>query len=160
MRRWIAAGGVALLAGSPGTGRATQGDADAWLDHFQLFNECRPMCLLVERLSGDEADIGLTEARIQTMAEVRLRSARLYDESSRSPYLYVQVTVVGRAFNFGINFKKMLYDPTTDRRSSAMTWDLGATGTHGGDAGYVLQTLSEFVDTFVVEYLRVNEAAC
>ena len=41
-----------------------------------------------------------------------------------------------------------------------MTWDLGATGTHGGDAGYVLQTLSEFVDTFVVEYLRVNEAAC
>ena len=104
MRRWIAAGGVALLAGSPGTGRATQGfDADAWLDHFQLFNECRPMCLLVERLSGDEADIGLTEARIQTMAEVRLRSARLYDESSRSlqDYLYVQVTVVGRAFNFG-----------------------------------------------------------
>ena len=94
------------------------------------------------------------------MAEARLRSARLYDGSSRSPYLYVRVTVVGRAFNFGINFKKMLYDPTTDRRSSATTWDLGATGTQGGDAGDVLQTLSEFVDTFVVEYLRVNEAAC
>lgn len=151
---------VALLVASPAIGRANQENADAWLDYFQLFNECRPMYLLIERLSGDEADIGLTEARIQTMVEARLRSARLYDGSVRSPYLYVQVTVVGRAFNFGISFKKTLYDPVTDRRSVATTWDVGGTGTHGSDAGYVLQALSEFVDTFVVEYLRVNEAVC
>ena len=118
------------------------------------------MYLLVERLSSDEADIGLTEARIQTAAEARLRSARIYDDSVRSPYLYIQVTVVGRAFNFDISFKKRLYDPVTDRRASATTWNLGGTGTHGGDAGYVLRALSEFVDTFVLDYLRVNEAAC
>ena len=160
MHMRIAAVVVALLAASPAPGRATQEGLNAWLDHFQLFNECRPMYLVVERLSADAADIGLTKGRIQTTAEARLRSARIYDDSERSPYLYIQVTVVGRAFSYDINFNKRLYDPVTDRRSSATTWNTGGTGTHGGDASYVLQVLSEQLDRFVVEYLRVNEATC
>jgi len=32
--------------------------------------------------------------------------------------------------------------------------------THGGDAGYIVEGLSEFMDTFVLQYLRVNEARC
>ena len=77
-----------------------------------------------------------------------------------NPYLYVQATVVGRAFNVDVNFMKVLYDPVTDRRSLAATWNRGGTGTHGGDAGYVLQALAEFLDTFVLDFLRVNEDAC
>lgn len=160
MRPWLAALAVSFLVASPTTGRATQDDIDDWLDHFDLFNECRPMSLLVVGLSADAADIGLTEGRIQTMAEARLRSARIYDDSVNIPYLYIQVTVVGRAFSDDVSFKKMLYDPVTDRRAPAVTWNRGGAGTHGGDAGYVLQVLSESLDRFVVEYLRVNEAAC
>ena len=119
------------------------------------------MELVVEVLSEDAADIGLTEARIQTIAEARLRSARLYaDFMPLLPYLYIRVSVVGRAFSYEVTFVKSLYDPATDTQGLADTWEVGVTGTHGGDAGYVLQALSESLDTFLVEYLRVNEAAC
>ena len=91
-------------------------------DRFKLFNECGPMHLVVEDY-GDAgwADIGLTVDRIQTMAESRLRAARLYD---------------------------------------ATTWHIGAAGTHSGDARFILQGLSEALDRFILEYLRVNEDAC
>ena len=40
-----------------------------------------------------------------------------------------------------------------------MTWDSGSAGTHGGNAGFVVQDALEHVDRFIVEYPRVNEAA-
>ena len=33
-------------------------------------------------------------------------------------------------------------------------------GTHTGEARYILQGVSERLDDFILEYLRVNEAAC
>ena len=51
-------------------------------DRFQLFNECRPIDLVVADygVSGRSGwtNIGLTMDRIQTMAESRLRAGRLY----------------------------------------------------------------------------------
>ena len=44
--------------------------------------------------------------------------------------------------------------------SQSTTWRIGTYGTHGGDAGYILQALSEKLDKFILEYLRVNESAC
>ena len=44
--------------------------------------------------------------------------------------------------------------------SFAQTWRTGEIGTHGRDAGYILQGISEHLDKFIVEYLRVNEGAC
>ena len=35
-----------------------------------------------------------------------------------------------------------------------------STGTHGGDDGFIVQSVSELLDTFLVEYLRVNDEAC
>ena len=43
---------------------------------------------------------------------------------------------------------------------SATTWEIGSLGTHGGDAGFILQGVAEATDTFVNEYLRVNAEAC
>ena len=40
------------------------------------------------------------------------------------------------------------------------TWELGSTGTHGKDSGFIIQNISSKVDRFLVEYLRVNETAC
>ena len=131
------------------------------LAHFKLFADCQPMQLIVEDLRSDASDIGLTKASIQAAAESRLRSARLYDSDPLTyPYLYINVNVVGRAFNIGLEYSKPVYDPLSDSHGVATTWNKGMVGTHGGDAGYILSSISELMDTFLVEFLRVNEEAC
>ena len=131
------------------------------LDRFRLFNECRPMRLLVESLPADAAELGLTKASIQVAVESRLRSARLYDsESTFGPYLYVNVNVVGRAFHASLEYNKLVRDPASDVPGTATTWDIRSTGTHGADSSYILSAISELMDRFLVEYLRVNESAC
>ena len=131
---------------------------------FELFNACRPTSLIVEDLPERAAEIGLTKERIQTAAESRLRAARLYHPSSPSlespSYLYVNVHVVGQAFSISVGYRRWLHNEEFDLGGIASTWHTGATGTHGGDAGYILQTLSEHLDLFIVEYLRANEGAC
>ena len=130
-------------------------------DRFQLFNECGPMNLVVEDY-GDDAgwtDIGLTVDRIQTMAESRLRAARLYDATAL-PILLINVNVVGRGFSLRVGYNKVVYDGVSGETNYATTRNFASTGTHGGDAGFILQGLSEYLDRFILEYLRVNEDAC
>ncbi len=57
------------------TASVTASDTGASIEHFKLFNECRPMSLLI--IENTE-NIGLTRERIQIATESRLRSARLY----------------------------------------------------------------------------------
>ena len=137
-------------------------------DRFRLSNECAPIDLLVEGLDDAAAYIGLTKERIQTLAESRLRAARLYDAEAE-PCLYVRVGVMnsenvrGGAFIIEISFRKYLYDAISEHSASVETWATGGFGTHNGDgddADFILQSLSEYFDRFVLEYLRVNEAAC
>ena len=128
-------------------------------DAFALWNECAPINLIVEGLSDGAAAIDLTMERIQTLAESRLRAARLYDAAAL-PYLYVRVGVFGGAFHIKVSFKKRLRDDVSEKNGIAETWDTGSLGTHGGDAGFILQGVSEHLDRFVLEYLRVNETVC
>ena len=135
-------------------------------DAFDLWNECAPIWLVVEGLSDGAADIDLTEERIQTLAESRLRAARLYGEAALRVYLYVRVGVLvsenrrSGAFNVEVVFKKYLRDGVSEQNGYAATWEAGHYGTHGGDAGYIMQIVSEHLDRFILEYLRVNETAC
>ena len=76
-------------------------------------------------------------------------------------YLYVNVNVVGRAFSIGVGFRKWLWDPSTDEFGFAETWSSASSGTTGASGGnFIMQALSEHLDRFVLEYLRVNEDAC
>ena len=130
---------------------------------FQLFANCQPMALVVEELSSDASDIGLTEESIQVAAESRLRSARLYNSSKRDPYLpylYISVNVVGEAFSISLQYHKIVYDPLSDFNGFATTWKTSGTGTHGGGADFILSNVSQYMDEFLVEFLRVNEEAC
>ena len=129
-------------------------------DRFELFNYCEPMNLVVGSLSPDAAEIGLTGGSIQAAVESRLRSARLHDSESSVFTLYVRVTVVGRAFSSNLLFFKPVTDPWSDTTGLATTWETGSTGTHGGDADYILSGLSQQMDRFLLEFLRVNEEAC
>lgn len=152
---------VALFVLSPGQ----QTDPVERRERFELFNRCRPMDLIVEGLPGDAVEIGLTRTRIQTIAESRLRAARLYDEDA-TPYLYVrvgvQVSASGRdgMYTAKVSYRKSLWDSVSIQSGTAETWDSGAYGMHDGDAGYIVQEVSEHLDRFILEYLRVNEDAC
>ena len=128
-------------------------------DRFRLWNDCRAMDLIVEGLNQDAADIGLTRDAIETAVRSRLRAARLYDADAVA-YLYVNVHVVRRAFGKTLNYRKYLFDPASDESRFATTWDIGSTGTHGGDGSYILSGVSQHMDEFIDEYLRVNADAC
>lgn len=147
----------------PFSASGAAGDAiDDSIKRFQLFADCRPMRLLVERLPDGASKIGLTKEAIQAAVESRLRSARLYRSMPGSPfhYLYVNVNVFGRAFSIGLEFRKRVRDILSGDTGRAATWNAGATGTHGGSANYIVSHVSRFMDRFLVEFLRVNERAC
>ena len=134
---------------------------------FQLFNNCEPMGLSVQFRSRDDeginsgiANIEGIEDRIRKMAESRLRAARLFADSA-SNMLHVGMYVVGPAFSAHLFYEKPLHDAVSGLTVASPAWIyLAGTGTHGGEASFLLQSLSESLDGFVLEYLRVNESAC
>ena len=126
---------------------------------FQLFSDCGPMQIFVEELDEDAANIGLTEGPILAAAESRLRSARLYSTEA-DQYLYINVNVVDVAFSARLEFNKVVSDPLSGERLYATTWNIGSFGTHAGDSGFILSDISQHLDKFLVEFLRVNEEAC
>ena len=78
-------------------------------ERFELFTECAPVNMIAP-ITGEEAEeIGLTEDRIRTMAESRLRAAGLWSEKL-STYLAVGVAVFQEAYAYKVTFTKWVYD--------------------------------------------------
>ena len=143
---------VVLVTGWPDLSKAQTTDQG----HFALFNDCAPIDFVVSTRK-QAAAIDLTEERIQVLVESRLRGARLHDATA-VPYLRVDVGVVSDAWVTRLAFRRLLTD--SDRSGIATTWEDLAYGLHSGDAGYILQVLSEGMDRFILEYLRANDTAC
>ena len=135
-------------------------DRAADYDNFMLFNYCYPVELVVEELSSDAKKIGLTEERMRTMTESRLRAARIYSDDGSTTYLYVNVNVVGKGFHTSVSFRKLARVFGSDHLFPATTWSIAYTGHMSGDSGFIMQGLSELVDAFINEYLRVNTEVC
>ncbi len=145
------------------TASTVQAQAVSDLDRFKLFNACRPMMLVVEGLPSDAQAVGLTKERIQLAVESRLRAARLYTESMEKAsraMLYININVVSYTFSITVGFNKWVTDLVNNSNGPATTWNTGSTGTHGGDADFIIQYLSGHLDEFLAGYLRVNESAC
>ena len=126
----------------------------------ELFNDCGPMGLVVEELSDDATDIGLTEEALWALTESRLRAARLYPTDLPGPttaMLFVRVHVAGGAFDLSIRYNKVVIDLSGTRSQSA-TWS--TTDTHDGNLQRIVLSMSQHLDEFLAEYLRVNELAC
>ena len=152
---------VAVLALSFVAPAAVGETADERLDRFELWAECEPMYLLVAPLKSRAEEIGLAREAVQTTVEARLRSARLYsDVHPVQTYLYVNANFVGNAFSIDLEFRKNVLDFFSNETLFAATWSYGGLGTHSEDANYILNSLSQNIDHFLVEYLRVNEEAC
>ena len=130
------------------------------IDKFELWNECKPVRLVVEGLSEDADKIDLKEENIAVTVRSRLRGARIYTGGAVFPYLYVSVTVVGKGFSIGLELNKFVHDPVSGQSGIASTWRRGYTGTHGDNPGYILSNVGNATDKFIDEYLRVNAPAC
>ena len=153
---YVALAALALSFVAPATAEET---AEERYARFQLFTNCEPIDLVVEELSSDAINVGLTRESIQAAVESRLRAARLYDPSAY-PYLYVNVHVVGLAFSSSVELRKPVFDAYSLEEISASTWKNSVTGTHGKDSNYITSSLSQNLDYFLLQFLRVNEEAC
>ena len=134
---------------------------------FELFNNCEPMGLSVNSQ--------FIKDRIQTMAESRLRAARLFafevTPTTSSMVVFVgrsQIkdtdgTQIGVMAVANVSYRKLVEDAWGNARP-AETWSSfiynGYGGTEEAITGGIMQNMSEMIDGFLLEYLRVNEAAC
>lgn len=162
MRSFIFVGALLVWCAVAGAmPKGVEDENSARIDRFKLWNECAPIRLVVEGVDRNEIAMGLTEEVIITTVRSRLRAARLYtgEEQVSEPYLYVNINTVKSAFSISFSFEKVLFDPISRQTNYATTWREGADGR--GDAGYILSAgVSRLTDTFIDEYLRVNEEAC
>ena len=116
------------------------------------------MALVVEEVSSDAFESGLTETAIRFEAEQRLRSDHLYDPDARS-YLYINVNVAGMAFTTGVSYNKRMHDRASGVSSWASTWEAGFTGMTD-DPDDILALIAQDTERFTDEFLRVNGEAC
>ena len=142
---------------------STPAQAQTEIDFMRLWNACQPIDLLVERTSQDAENIGLTEQRIRTMVESRLRAARIYGKHQVTQ-LYVNVHYLqgshGGIFSLRLEYQQLVHLLRYGGTMIAKTWDVSVLGQSPGDAGYIMQGLSEYIDHFINEYLRVNADSC
>ncbi len=108
----------------------------------------------------DENDIDLTREAIEFAVRNRLQGAHLYTDEPGFPHLFVSVDVVGLAFGIDIGLKKLVSDFYSKDAWFVATWSTGTTGIHGWEGNYILQFVSQYTDSFIDEYLRVNADSC
>ena len=139
------------------------------IDIFKLCTSAEKIDLIVEDTPADAIEIGLTAERIENVAESRLRAARIYDPEG-GDFLHIQTNAIAPTFTSGekigdgqsvaaayeLGFNKPVFDPDVNEIGYAKTWKQGAI--LFGDADFIVQAISEAVDSFISEFLRVNES--
>ena len=142
------------------TGLISEADAR---ELFQLWNKCRPIGFELKLYGGK--NLGLTRDTVTTMVRDRLQAARIYTENYEPPEkrLEMLVRVGGKAnpaFSYIMLFMKRMKDEETGLNLDATGWMKDAFGTHRGESGVVLIHISQAIDKFIKDYLRVNGEAC
>ena len=131
------------------------------LERFKLFTGCEPIGLSIRELPSDAKEINLTKKAIKNSVESRLRSGRIFNNELLPYGLDVGVNVVGYSFSISLGFYKPVRDLNfPELFGPAVSWERVLTGTHGGDANFILSSLSKMIDEFLVEYFKMNEKAC
>ena len=142
-----------------------QGGFVSQADRFALYTACAAVNVEValnEKSHGDLA--GLTRESVERAVTSRLRSARIYAAEGLAAVLQVDIHGVATAFHTDLRFHKAVrddwYPGSTGASRFAITWRRGYTGLHWTNAPFIRGSVAELIDTFIDEYLRVNEAAC
>ena len=136
--------------------------AQTWSESGLETANYKYVAVSVEALPAAARSIGLTKDRIQTRVELRLRSAGLTpgnDSTKNNTNLYVNINIVGGAFNVAVRYNRLVNFTTGNRVYSytAATWNSASAGTHGGDAAFIMNWLDSLLDEFLNEYLKANQ---
>ena len=114
---------------------------------------------------------------------MRLACIRLMMETTAPPhhrtvtpqYLAIAVSGASVAFSVRLQFYRFLawlgpskhtdwwrqeYSDGSEPIGYASTWTRAAVGTHDGTPTVVLSVVSQLMDAFLVDYLRMNEEGC
>ncbi len=136
---------------------------------FQLCTSVEKIRLVVLDTAPDAIEIGLTKERIENVAESRLRAARIYDPDG-ADFLLIETAAIEPKFvsgeqvgdgetiavSYDLGFNKLILDSDVHEFGFAETWGQGSILM--ADANFTVQSISEEVDSFISEFLRVNES--
>ena len=156
--RWFA---VPLFAPGLFIAAAVAAEDVSEYDRFRLWNNCQPLTFVVQT---DQDPKGGVFESITTAVRSRLRAARLYraDAQYSPAYLNAILTIgEGNLFRVGIELHKFLKDEANAISGDwdAISWASSSFGVYDSP-GYVVAAMSEIMDKFIDEYLRVNTDAC
>lgn len=115
--------------------------------------------VVVEGLSEYAKKTGLSEESIQNCVELQLRKNGIKPVANPSVVFYVNVNVVGSAFNVCVSYKRLVFYLDAFKKlyyTVADVWHRNSTGIHGGDSGYILEAVREQVDMFSNGFLKAN----
>ena len=129
----------------------------------KLYNQCRPVKVRVEELDDNARKIGLTEKRLRETTAVLLRADRLYTDSeseSGDRLLYIRILCSEDLCVLKIEFSQYVSDPESGADAIVPTWEYRQRSDTFFGGGVIMQSLVHGVEEFLVEYRRVNEAAC
>ena len=115
----------------------------------------------IEQLNEAGKKIGLTEERIRTRCELRLRQYGLEPvpvSDQKSEFVYLGIHVVGLAYHTWVEFgRPVVFNSGKNLyTTSGKTWFRSETGTHGGDSEFILRGLDSLLDELLNEYLKAN----
>ena len=117
--------------------------------------------VVVEQVTKSAADIGLTEGRVRTGIELRLRQSGVQPISQykSDEFLYTDIEVTGNVFTISLQFTRLVsYSVGRDETTITLgrTWQKKASGVHGRNPQKIIQGLDTLLDTFLNEYLKAN----
>ena len=146
---------MAALAGIL-SGETTAETPDSYDGHhrFELYNDCKPIGLAVGKVFDDLQSLGISRENVQAAAESRLRASRLYADSVPA-FLHVAAS----RYAIQLQYRKPLRDMASGETRSLRTFSKSGTVLNGTAAGVMLE-VSNLLDLFLLDYLRVNESAC
>ena len=120
------------------------------------------MCRTAKKLTG----WSLTKETVEIAARSRLRAARLYAAPLTHAAGLLQISALigpkdNHAFTYRVWFEKQKLDLMVGIRDWSSTgWSEWHFGTHGGNANFVLASITRNLDEFIDDYLRVNKDDC
>lgn len=151
---------TAAIAFAASTVDAQETPADRRLDRFQLFTRCDPVFPKVSVERSSPYVENLEDADLEEVVHAGLRNAGLLSEKEVPPFLYVTVGILHWAYVARVELMKEVTDPLTKLGGAATTWREYRYGIHSGDPGFVISSLSNAFNTFLDEYIRVNDLYC
>ncbi len=119
---------------------------------------------VVEQVSRDGRNLGITKEHIRQIVEERLRAAGITPVDGEAagtvnPYVYVRVVVGGEGFNIRVEFSRpVVYEVRGELFTSfGVMWSDSVTG-WSTDGNYVMGALDRPMGRFIREFRKANQS--